>query len=772
MSDNKLNVNTEQRKTITMRNSFKVKTAIIVITIILCSLFDYLNSRTNIFGIGNQKYDIGTFWTEPTLIAEHNFSVYKPALQYRAELQNAKDSVIPVLILDAYAEVNLKERILEIVEHLVAKSDAALKDYTTSEKIKTFFKQPESVQAKEIARITNQLIPYVQKVYQAGYLNVPIDKFKLNDVFTVRLYPNLEYIVEKNMVYDKLRYSIQLQHFCNDVFNNETNSMIYEIVFKVSQPNLTFSEELTARAEKFAEQSVRKTTGIMRKGETIIESGERITSDNIEKIKAYRNTMTIKEDDYFSLLTILGSIGSATILYSLLLLFLIIIRKRIWADNNHMMMLSSLLVLVSAMGWLTFQIQLVHPNSPIEYLIILPAFSMFVAIVFDSRTAFYTTVAMSLMLAGVRGGDYYVGLTMLFTGTIAAYAVRDVQDRTQMFSSIIFIFIGFILSILVINCERGFDFAIVMPQLFLSFLNAITAPVITFALLYYINKNSKQIITNLKLREFIDIEHPLLTEMREVAPGTFGHSREVSKLAELAATEIGANVLLVKVAGLFHDIGKMKNPMFFTENQNYETKNIHSKLTPIRSAKIIKQHVKDGIKMATEAGLPRQIIDFIPQHHGTSLVKHFYSVALKEAAETGEKVDIDDFRYPGPKPQNKEAAVLMLCDTAEAISKSAMDMQQFVSIFESMIDERIKDGQFDETNITIEEIKKVKMVLYSDIKGKLHTRTLYASEEENKNKKEEILDDENPQINTNIEETAKQQVFKEVINKYKFLKKK
>ena len=733
MSDSKSNANNEQLKVITVRNSFKVKTIIILTTIVLCSFFDYLSTRINIFGVDNQKLDIGTFWTEPTLIAEHNFSIYKPIMQYRAELQNAKDSVTPVFLLDIYAEINLRERIMEIVEHLNMKSDAPLKDYTSAEKIRDFFKQPEIVQAREIAKIKNQLMSYVRRVYQAGYMNVPIDKFKLSDVFTVRLYPNLEYIIEKNMLYDKHKYSIQLQNFCIDLFNRETNSMIYETIFKISQPNLNFSEELTLRAEKLVEQSVRKTMGIVRKGETIIKSGERITSDNIEKIKAYKNAIISYDDNYFSFWHIIGSIGNSTMLYSLLLLFLIIIRKRIWADNYHVMLLSATLVLVSAMGCLSFQIQLVNPNLPIEYLIILPAFSMFVAIVFDSRTAFYTTVTMSLMLVGVRRSDYYVGLTMLFTGTIAAYAVRDVQDRAQMFSSIIFIFIGFILSILVINCERGFDFSLVMPQLFISFLNAITAPVITFVLLFCINKYSKFIVTNLKLREYIDNEHPILTTMRETSPGSFGHSREVSKLAELAANAIGANALLVKVAGLFHDIGKMNNPIFFTENQNHETKKIYSKLNPIESAKIIKQHVPDGIKMANEMGLPQQIIDFIPQHHGTTLVKHFYNVALNEAAETGTVVNPNDFRYPGPKPQTKEATILMLCDSAEAISKSTIDMEQFIAIFDANIDERIKEGQFDETNITIGEIKKVKEVLYSEIKGKLHTRTQYASTEENNN---------------------------------------
>ena len=727
------------KKNITLNNSTKIKILIIAGTILSCALFSFLNYRASIFDANIQNLNPGYFWTEPTLIANYSFPIYKSQAQLRAEIQNARDSVNPIFILDPYSETNIAERIKNLVEDMINSRDSVLRLYATNAKITTFFAQNEATQTREIAKITNQLIPFVQNIYKNGYINQPLEKFALNDIFSVRLLPNLEYFVLKSTIYDRQKYSISLQKFASEVFNSETSPLITEIIFNISQPNLTFSDELTAQAARNAELSVRKTLGIVNKNDVIVGSGEKLTEENIARIKSYNSANIAKEKDItaISFWNIVGNIGHSAIHCSILFLFLVIIRKRIWAVNFHLLLLCLPLVLVSFLGWLTFQIQTVDPNAPFEYLIIIPAFTMFLAIVFDSRTAFYATVSMSLILAGVKGNDYFLGVTMLFTGTIAAYAVRDIQDRRQMFSSIIFIFIGFVLSIFTIELERGFDFSNVAPQLFLALINAITAPVITFALLLLINRYSKTITTNLKLREYLEHEHPILTELREKAPGTFEHSREVSQLAELAANSIGANSILVKVGALFHDIGKMVTPEYFTENKKqYVDIATHTELTPFQSTEIIKNHITNGIKKAEELELPQIIIDFIPQHHGTTLVKHFYNVALNNAKETGDDINQDDYRYPGPIPQSKETTILMLCDAAEAISKSVSDLKQFISIFDIIVEERIKDGQFANSNLTLHELNKIKEIIYNEMKGKIHTRTQYAAVEK---KAEEII---------------------------------
>ena len=296
---------------------------------------------------------------------------------------------------------------------------------------------------------------------------------------------------------------------------------------------------------------------------------------------------------------------------------------------------------------------------------------MFIAIVFDSRTAFYVTLSMSLFLIGSRGNDYFIGITMLFTGSIAAYTVRDIEDRMQIFFAVIFIFVGFVLSIFITGLERGLPFSLILPQLLLGLINAITAPLLTYSLVVLFNRFKTGMINNLLLKEFLSKEHPLVTQMKETAVGTFEHSREVSRLAALIAKEINANALLTRVGAMFHDIGKMFYPENFTENQDLFPNLPKDKLTPQESAKKIITHVQLGIEEAKRQNLPPTIIDFIPQHHGTFIVKHFYNVALNESLESANVVNENDFRYPGPIPQYKETAILMISDLAEALSKSA-----------------------------------------------------------------------------------------------------
>jgi putative nucleotidyltransferase with HDIG domain len=716
------------------RTSFTVKIIIIAVTIIANSTLSYLNHRQSTLDSEIKTFTSGYVWTSPTLVAQYNFSIYKPFLQYRAELQNARDSVSPTFILDSYAYNNIEERINRLVNYLKDHDETNLATFATNSKITLFYQQNEAVQANEIKKINTHLLPFVKQIYKNGYCNQFIDRFKFNDIFTVRLLPNLEYSIEKSVAYDKQKLSISLQQFCSDEFNEITAPFIVEIFYKILQPNLIYSEELTNRAAIIAEQSVRKTLGTIHKGETIVERGERLTEQKINIIKSYNRSNIAKEDNNYSLLKLLGNLGHSAIQYSILIMFIVILRRKIWNDNVHLLLLSSTIVFIACMGWLTFQIQSMNPDAPLEYLVLIPALSMFVAIVFDSRTAFYTTVSMSMVLAGVRGNDYFIELTMLFVGSIAAYSVRDIEDRMQIFSSIIFIFIGFILSIFIIGLERESSFITIMPQLFIALINSITAPVITFSLLLLFNKYSKTIITNLKLQEYIKKEHPLISEMREKAKGTFEHSREVSQLAELAAKAIGANPLLVRVGAIFHDIGKTNNPSVFTENKEQYKVEVHTNLTPQQSAKKIISHVTNGIEKAKLYKLPQSIIDFIPQHHGTFLVKHFYNVALNNAKED-EIVNEKDFRYPGPIPQSKEATILMICDAAEAISKSCKDWKTFENIFETNLDEKTKDGQFNNSCISLKELKKIKEVLYSEIKGKIHTRVQYAEakkKEENK----------------------------------------
>jgi hypothetical protein len=214
-----------------------------------------------------------------------------------------------------------------------------------------------------------------------------------------------------------------------------------------------------------------------------------------------------------------------------------------------------------------------------------------------------------------------------------------------------------------------------------------------------------------------------MVKLSEYAPGTYQHTMSVALLAEKCAIAIGANSLLTRVGSLYHDIGKVAKPEYFVENQlNMDNK--HDLLSPKKSAEAIRNHVLEGMKLAKEYKIPKRVIDFIPMHHGTSLIKHFYAKALEE--NDRKSVNEDDFRYPGPKPNNKETAIVMICDPAEALSrlenKSEEDIETAISF---MIQERIGDGQFDNCNLTMNDLKLIKDTILKNLHGISHKRVEY-----------------------------------------------
>jgi putative nucleotidyltransferase with HDIG domain len=236
------------------------------------------------------------------------------------------------------------------------------------------------------------------------------------------------------------------------------------------------------------------------------------------------------------------------------------------------------------------------------------------------------------------------------------------------------------------------------------------------------------VTTDLKLDEFDSMEHPLLIEMNEKAPGTFQHTVTIARLAESAASAIHANALLAKVGALYHDIGKIPKSEYFVENQiNIDNK--HDHLPPKKSASIIKEHVADGIELAKEYKLPQRIIDFIPMHHGTMLIKHFFAKAV-ERSQNGEGptvVNEDDYRYSGPRPNTKETGILMLADAAEAIVRltSADTKEDIETILDGIFNERMLDGQFDECPLTMAELSEIKESFAKNLLGMRHHRVSY-----------------------------------------------
>ena len=238
-------------------------------------------------------------------------------------------------------------------------------------------------------------------------------------------------------------------------------------------------------------------------------------------------------------------------------------------------------------------------------------------------------------------------------------------------------------------------------------INSLLAPIVTYGLIGLFEIGF-EVTTDLTLMELLDYGHPLLKKAQQETNGTFNHSIVVGNLAESCAGAIGAHSLLCRVGAYYHDIGKMVKPEYFIENQ-YTGKNQHDNLTPTMSARIIRNHVKEGLALADEYGLPKIVSDFIPMHHGTTRVEYFYRMAMREAEQDGSKVDETQFQYPGPKPNTRETGILMICEAVEAAVRSIKnpDIIKIESMINKIVKNRIEDGQLDDCPLTLDELDKI-----------------------------------------------------------------
>ncbi len=713
------------------RYSIRIKVLIFIVTILLCSLFFTLHFDQKINESHNFRASEGSRWSGQTIVAEFTFPVYKPYDEYESEKQQAKENTPRVFKLNKDAGKTVKQKLETLVSRLSDLNEQnrdALAATFSDSTLSIISDKTEQERKNILNLIRREVEKMVNSAHKRGFISISKESINTGEI-SVRVLPEGKTIIKKEMLIDSSLFTDFAMEQLQGRYNAIYKPIGEDFASKVMIPNLIFSQELTNKAKELAAASVPRTVGIVRKGETIIEKGDEVTENHVLKLNSYESSRFMKSDKIYSIWMFLGSIAHVIIIYSILILYLFFIRKRIFYDNLQVGIISGMLVLIAIMSWMSLQ---VITKFPVEYIIFLPALSMLAAIVFDSRTAFYATVTMSLMLAGIRGNDYETSITMLFAGTLAAYSVRDIQSRTQVYSSIFFIFMGFLLAIVAFGLERSVEFLTSLYKAIIALINSAISPLITFGLLFLLERITN-IATDLRIKEFDNLNHPLLVKLSEIAPGTYQHTLTLAVLCEKCANAIGANPLLAKVGSYYHDIGKITKPEYFAENQiDMESK--HNLITPKKSAAAIREHVIKGVELAKQYKLPKRILNFIPMHHGTTLIKHFYAMAVEEN-EKG-TVNEEDFRYPGPKPQTKETAILMICDSAEAMSRvKSDDKNAFANALESLVEDRILDGQFDECNITFKELEIIKETCIKNLTGVSHKRVAYKQLPNESNKK-------------------------------------
>ncbi|TXD85230.1 HDIG domain-containing protein [Subsaximicrobium wynnwilliamsii] len=644
---------------------------------------------------GKFKYDFdkGKPWQSENLYAPFDFAIKKSAEELEKEqLEVSENSPV-------YFEIDL------------AVKPQVYKAY--DDKFKTAF--TDSV-LKANPELKNVGIAALDKIYAVGLLDENYDYVAYKEVII------LEDQTQKTRTeFSKLTAFDGFKKFIgtelrskNDLrFKTAFVSMFFDIV----KPNLAINKSLTQSSIKEKLDAISLVRGSVEKGTLLISKGEIVEGnkyDVLKSLEAEYESQVWSASDYNLVIFAYALLVALVLL--MLLLFLRKYRIEVFMDNTKVTFIFFNILLMILLTTL-----IVNYNAQYVYVIPLCILPLVLKAFFDARLGLFAHVLTILLLGFiVPKSNEYIFLQII-AGIVTILTVSELYKRANLFISVgqitlIYIISYFAFYVIHEGSLDNIDFTTFGLFVICGLATLFVQPLI------YIYEKLFGLVSDVSLLELSDTNTKLLKELSNKAPGTFHHSLNVANLAEASANEIGANAMLIRVGALYHDIGKMKNPTFFTENQATGL-NPHDELAPRESAKIIIDHVINGIETAKKNNLPDRVIDFIRTHHGTSLVYYFY---MKEKGMDEDTTE-DDFRYPGPQPFSKETAILMMCDSVEAASKSLKDptSSKIDKFVETIIAKQMEDGQFLNANITFKEIQIIKKVLKSKLANIFHLRIEY-----------------------------------------------
>ena len=507
------------------------------------------------------------------------------------------------------------------------------------------------------------------------------------------------------------------------IFQDEVLAKHKEVLQKCNlndyiSPNLIYDRSRSESALNELHNSIPLASGIVQRGQKIIDRGDIVDKNTYNILMSYKKETERREDNKQGIsLIILGQILYVMILITCFTIFLTLFRKDYFENARSVLMLYSLILIFVVTASLMVSHNVLH-----VYLVPFAMVPIFIRVFMDSRTAFMAHATMIMICASMLQHPLEFAAVEMVAGLVAIFSLRELSSRSQLFWTAVLVTIASGLTNLALEWIRNDDLA----RLSLSEYNYIVINGMllfcSYPLLYLIEK-AFGFISNITLIELSDMNKALLRKMSEVAPGTFQHSIQVGNLAAEIANKIDAKSQLVRTGALYHDIGKMMNPIYFTENQSGV--NPHEKLGAIDSAQMIISHVTEGIKLAEKYNLPTIIREFIATHHGQGKAKYFYVKYKNE--HPNDEVDDLLFTYPGPNPFTKEQAILMMADTVEAASRSLPDYteQSIRDLVNKLIDAQVAEGYFKECPITFRDIAYAKTVLIEKLKTIYHTRVNY-----------------------------------------------
>lgn len=499
-------------------------------------------------------------------------------------------------------------------------------------------------------------------------------------------------------------------------FTEDQAAIIAELARSFVRPNTFFNEQMTATRRAAAREQVQPVQRTIERGQAIVRAGEIVTVHDLEALEALGLLQA-----QVNWRQILGTVLLVSAITTALGGYVLRRSPAFWLNGRHVTLLMFVVLLFAAAA------KLIVPGHALwPYVFPAAAASMILAVLLGPPFAMSVTVLLSVIVAFLSGGSLELLVYVLVSGLIATLSVWRVDRLTTFLWAGAWLIAGQLVVILAFRLISGIAWDM------LSVVQFVTAAAVNSGLSvsltvvgFFVLGNVFGIMTSLQLMDLARPTHPLLRQLQLKAPGTYHHSLVVSNMAEEAAQRIGADALLVRVAAYYHDVGKSIRPYFFVENQ-VDGVNAHDRLDPKTSAQIIIAHVTDGLELARKHKLPATLRDFIAQHHGRRLVTYFYRQALHESRNSA-AVNPDDFRYPGPSPQTREAAILMLADSTEAAVRAArpMSLAEIDQVVHAVINERLVEGDLDACDLTLRDLNQIREAFMCILQGVYHPRIRY-----------------------------------------------
>ena len=641
----------------------------------------------------NYQFDINKPWKYGLLQASFDFPIYKNDMQVQKEQDSILATYQPYFHIEKNVEKNMIEKLREDYNKTLRHSLPSTDYVRYIERMLKELYRNGIIAGNDLTRMEEDSITAIRTVEQ----NTATSRL-VEQLYTVK--DAYEYLLNA----DTTHYKKKVLQQCN--LNNYIT------------PNLIYDEPKSEAAQKDLLSNISYANGFVLNGQKIIDRGEIVDEQTYNILESLRKEWEKRSESLQEKrLTLAGQILYVGIFLFCFMVYLDLFRADYYDRKGSLTLLFALIVLFPVVASV-----MVSQSLSSIYIVPFAMIPIIVRIFLDSRTAFMAHVTIILLCSITLRFPHEFILLQVVAGMVSIYSLRELSQRSQLLRTASVVFASYALLYFAFELIHEDDLTKLNTRMYIYFM--INGILLLFAYpLLFILEKTFGFTSNVTLVELSNINNSLLREMSEIAPGTFQHSLQMANLAAEAANKIGAKSQLVRTGALYHDIGKMVNPAFFTENQSGV--NPHKSLNYEQSAQVIISHITDGLKLAEKHNLPKVIKDFISTHHGRGLTKYFYISYKNEHPD--EEVDTEKFRYPGPNPFTKEQAILMMADSVEAASRSLPEYteESIGTLVDKIIDAQVTEGFFKECPITFKDIALVKALFKEKLKTMYHTRISY-----------------------------------------------